>query len=215
MSTTELDSAGNPVNGAVAVPIVVQTVDLATGQVQTVSTPQSLPDGTPLLQSDEVVTGITTLVDGTIVLTIDPVIGAVNETNPTRIVLLRATPVALSVSGLKQDEQLGDVAGTSDGSLLGLVMKKNGTPPADLAQIDLGTGALTTVNKIQLPRNRSFRTLTQCPDGTLYTTAVQNGGDTNLVHLDLGQNKAVDSVTLTSNGSVWNSGLESLMCTGG
>ncbi|MBV9326311.1 MAG: hypothetical protein JO352_21310, partial [Chloroflexi bacterium] len=58
VSTTELDSAGNPVNGAVAIPIVVQTVDLATGQVQTVSTPQSLPDGTPLLQSDEVVTGI-------------------------------------------------------------------------------------------------------------------------------------------------------------
>ncbi len=215
VATTEDDSAGTPTTGSVAVPLLVQSFDVTTGQVQTVPTPQVLPDGTPILQSNEALTGITTLVNGTIVLTIAPVSGAKNETSPTRLTLLGTPPVALSVSGLKKHEQLGDVVGTSDGRLLGLVMKKNGTPPVTLVTIDPGTGAMSAANKLHLPQDRRFRTLTQCPDGTLYTTAVENGGDTILVRLDLGQNKPVDVVPLTIDGSAWTNGLESLMCTGG
>ena len=214
VGTTEMDNAGNPATGSVAVPLVVQSLDVATGQVQTLPAPQALPDGTPILQSNEAVTGVATLANGTLVVAITPESGAKNATAPTRLTLLGSPPAALSVSGLKKDEQLGDLAGTADGHLLGLVMKKNGTPPAVLADIDLGTGAISVVNRLQLPQGRRFRALTQCPDGMLYTVAVETNGDVILVRLDPGQNKPLDVARLTSNGQAWDNGLESLMCAG-
>ncbi|MBV9174527.1 MAG: hypothetical protein JOZ81_31080 [Chloroflexi bacterium] len=213
--TTELDSAGSPATAALPVPIILNSLDLSSGQIQLVPTPQAMPTGEPILQSDEALTGLTTLADGTVVVSISPVVGATNETTPTRVTLLRNPPVALSVAGLKKDEQLGDLVGTSDGRLLGLVMKKNGTPPAQLMDIDLTTGNLSLVDKIHLPQDRRFRTLTLCPDGSLYTTAVDDAGDTVLVQLDLTQKKPVDTALLTSNGAAWDSGLASLMCGGG
>jgi hypothetical protein len=214
VARTETGSAGNRATGSVAVPVRVQSLDLATGQLQPLATPQALPDGTPILQSGEALTGITTLVNGTIVLAITPESGAKNETSPTRLILLGSPPVALNVSGLNRDQQLGDVVGTSDGRLVGLVMKRNGTPPVTLVNVDLGTGATSAITRIALPPSRRFRTLTQCPDGSLYTVAVENNGDVILVRLDLAQNRPIDVARLTSDGEPWDNGLESLMCTG-
>lgn len=212
---TEEGSAGNPSTRSDRLPVLVQSLDVTTGQVQTVTTPQVLPDGTPLLRSNEALTGLAILADGTIVLTITPVSGSKNENTPTRLTLLRTPPTAVPVVGLKKNEQLESVLATAGGGLLGLVMKKNGAPPARLVTIDRVTGAVSVVTKITLPATRRFEALTQCPDGTLYTTAIGRDGATTLVHLDLGHHKPIDVVHLHVAESPWNNGLASLVCSGG
>lgn len=212
VGTTEGDSAGVPSTGSLAVRVLVQSIDVTTGQVQTVPTPQALPHGAPVLNSIEAVTGFTTLADSTIVLAITPVSGSKYETAPTRLTLLRTPPMVLTVSGLAKGEELESVVADTEGGLLGLVTRKNGRPPARLATIDLVTGAISTVNRIHLPATWPFRSLTQCHDGTLYTTAVEKYGGTMLAHLDLGQKTPLALVRLTVGGMAWNNGLESLVC---
>jgi hypothetical protein len=127
---------------------------------------------------------------------------------------LSTPPRALAIAGLKKDEQLSSVVGTSDGGLLGLVMKKNGTPPVRLATVDLVTGALSTTQKVVMPAIQRFGALTQCPDGTFYTTALAEDGGTSLVHVDLSQKKPIVGAQLHVGTVVWNNGVESLACTG-
>jgi hypothetical protein len=214
--TTEVDtmagaSTSSAATASVSLPILVQSLNVTTGQIQTLAAPQAFPDGTPILGTDESLTGITTLADGTIVLTIVPTIGSRNEASPPRIVMLSTPPKVLSISSLKKNEQLESVVLNTTGGLLGLVMKKNGTPPATLIAIDPVTGVTRRMSKVHLPGARRVRTLAQCPDGSLFATAVEPSGDTILVQLAPTVN---DVVRLSMGGVAWNNGLVSLMCSG-
>ncbi len=83
------------------------------------------------------------------------------------------TPIkTLIVSGLKQNQQLGSLLGTNDGRLIGLVGKKNGTPPILLVDINLQTGEISSINKIKFPNDERVSNLAECPDGKLYTSLV-------------------------------------------
>ena len=208
-------SSTNASNTTASIPIglILQSQNVASGQIQTVKTFQFLGDGiTPILQTNETVGAVVALADGTFVVTITPASGSQNENNPTRLIVLNTSPRAVPLLGLSVQEKLDSLVSTSDGGLLGLVLKKNSTPPVRLVNIDLKTGQITTSSKVTLPDNQRFSTLTQCPDGTLYTTTIGLQGDTSLVKLDLQQQKPITLSPLSLNGKPWNNGLQSLVC---
>ncbi len=205
----------NPSNTTASIPIglILQSVDVATGEILTVKTFQFLGDGiTPILQTNETVGGFAALADGTFVVTITPASGTQNETSPTRLTLLNQSPINVPLSGLSVQEKLDSLVSTSDGGLLGLVLKKNSTPPVRLVDIDIKTGQITTSSKVTLPDNQRFSNLTQCQDGTIYTTTIGVQGDTTIVRLDQQQKQLIPLPALSVNGKPWNNGLQSLVC---
>lgn len=143
-------------------------------------------------------------------------IGAVRsgkkENAATRLVFLGTSPRIVTLSGLKKQEALESLVGLNDGSLIGLVMKKTIMPPVKVVNIDINTGQITKLDKINLRHTERFNNLDQCPNGTIYTTAVPREGATNLVQLDLEQGKAVPLAQLNYNSLVWDSGLSDLVC---
>lgn len=187
--------------------LLLPSLNVATAQVQTPSPVQGVN-----IQSDEILSGFTSL-NGTLILAVTPASTSNKGGDPTRLIFLSTPSRTVTVSGLQQQEKLESLLGTNDGKLFGLVVRKSGRPPVKLVEINVQTGAITSSNNIILPNNERFSTLAQCPDGKLYTTSVGRRGETNLVLLDRTQQKPGTAVELRFEGTVWNNGLQSLVCT--
>jgi hypothetical protein len=208
VNTTELDStAPNNVSTDIK-PVGLVLQSLTTGNSQV------LANSTPLAEPGEIlnISGFTSLSDGTLVVATTPVTISRKLATPTRITFLGTPIKTLIVSGLKQNQQLGSLLGTNDGRLIGLVGKKNGTPPILLVDINLQTGEISSINKIKFPNDERVSNLAECPDGKLYTSLVGFHGDTTLVQLDSNQKKPIRLAQLKVDGKEWNNGLQSLVC---
>ncbi|MBE8970297.1 hypothetical protein IQ277_30025 [Nostocales cyanobacterium LEGE 12452] len=208
VNTTELveNTALNSVSTDIKpVGLVLQSLMTGKAQVLTDKT-------TPLLEPNEILSGFTSLSDGTLVVAITPVALSRRQATPTRITFLGTSVKSLIVSGLKPNQQLGSLLGTNDGRLIGLVGKKNGTPPIRLVDINLQTGEISPISKIKFLDNERVSNLAECPDGILYTSIVGAYGETTLVQLDPNQKKPIRLGQLKVNGQAWNNGLQSLVC---
>ena len=215
LNSTTVDSTENSTTTAsTAQELVLQSLDVGTGQVLTLTTSQVLQGGTtPILQVGEELSGLTSLADGTIVLAINPASTSNKGDTPTRLTFLGTSPKVVTVSELNKQEKIESFVRTNDvNRLLGLVVKKNGTPPVKLVNINVQTGAISNNNDFTLPANVRFSNLAQCPDGKLYMTAVGKQGETSLVQLDQAEKKPITLAQLSFNGEVWNNGLQSLVC---
>ncbi|MBN3945904.1 MAG: hypothetical protein V7K14_16085 [Nostoc sp.] len=209
VNTTELNSI-TPKNVATDVkPVGLVLQSLTTGKAQIL-----VNKSTPLVESNETLSGFTSLSDGTLVVAITPVSTSRKEATPTRITFLSTPVKTLIVSGLEQNQQLGSLLGTNDGRLIGLVGKNNGTPPIRLVDINLQTGEISFINKVKFPEDERVSNLAECPDGKLYTSLVESDGDTFLVQLDSNQKNPIRLGQLQVNGQAWNNGLQSLVCSG-
>ena len=183
--------------------IILQSLNLKTGAVQDVTT--------ATLDVGEKLIGLTSLANGTPLLAVGPVRAGKNQNAATRLIFLSTSPRTLTLSGLDgQQYTLESLLGLSDGSLIGLVTRKNNMPPVRLVDINLNTGKVSFTDKVNLPEQERFSQLMQTPNGTVYTTAVRKLGNTRLVRLDLAQTRIVDLALLNFNGKVWNSGLNDM-----
>ena len=193
--------------------LILQSLDIVSGQVQTVQSYRFLQDGTtPVLQSAEQISDFTYLGNGTPVLAITPVSTSRRGQSPTRLILLNSASTAVTTSGLNRRQKLESILGTNDGRLIGLVTNKNGTPPVRLVDIDTQTGRISFTDRVVIPGGNRFGTLAQCPNGNIYTTTVGRRGVTRLVQLNLGQRRPVTGVELRFEGRAWNNGSEGLIC---
>ncbi|MEH2417896.1 hypothetical protein [Nostoc sp.] len=209
VNTTELEST-TPNNVPTDIKprgLILQS--LITGKAQMLAN-----KSVPLVESNETLSGFTCLSDGTLVVAITPVSTSRKEAIPTRITFLSTPVKTLIVSGLKQNQQLGSLLGTNDGRLIGLVGKKNGTPPIRLVDINVETGEISFISKVKFPEDERISNLAECPDGKLYTSLVESDGDTILVQLDSNQKNPIKLGQLKVNGQAWNNGLQSLICSG-
>ncbi|MHC5743551.1 MAG: hypothetical protein ACYTXT_16830 [Nostoc sp.] len=208
VNTTELveNTALNSVSTDIK-PVGLVLQSLMTGKAQVLTN-----KSTPLLEPNEILSGFTSLSDGTLVVAITPVAISRRQATPTRITFLGTPVKTLTVSGLKQNQQLGSLLGTNDGRLIGLVGKKNGTPPIRLVDINLQTGEISSISKIKFLEDERVSNLAECPDGILYTSIVGAYGDTTLVRLNSNQKKPIRLGQLKVNGQAWNNGLQSLVC---
>lgn len=216
----DLDDTANPVTTAVATDLLVQSLDISSGRPQNLDTRQVLKDGTtPLMESGEQLSGLASLAQansgfpkGTLIAAVTPLNTGARANNSTRLVVLGSTPTAITVSGLNKQEKLTSIVGARDGTLKGLVVKKNGKAPVTLVDVNLQTGAITALMKLNLPGKEMLVTLADCPDGKLYTVAVGDKGDTNLVQIEVGQKKLTVLAQLRTQEQVWNNGLQNLLC---
>jgi len=182
--------------------LILESLDIADAQPTLLSI---LPN---LIDSEDEVTGFTSLIDSTVVAAITPLPTGSKGGGPTRLIV-GPFATTVTISGLKKKEQLGSLVGTKDGRLLGLVVKDNGRPPVRVVEVDWKTGNVASL--LNLPGNQRFSNLAEC-DGKLYTTGIDKDGTTSLQLLDL-QKGDLDFLTeLRSNDTIWNSGLESLVC---
>lgn len=207
VANLRLDSLDDDSDPTVSYPAITQEISFVslnevTGQAEKLSlAPVTLSAG-------EEVTGFTALTNGTMVVAITPASNSKKDVNPTRIVFL-STPdnQAVTISGLKKQEKLGSLVGTSDGRLLGLVSRKDNKPPFRLVDINIQTGAINASSRVKISGNNRLSNLAQCADGTMYAIATDKSGATSLVNLN-SQRKT----PITANNQVWNNGLQSLVC---
>jgi len=202
--------------------LVVQSLDLKTGRVQThTNFPVQQQTNTQLqrltiaaqkLHPYEQLSALTSLPDGTLIIATNPARSS-EQANPTRLTIVRSLSSAhtLNVSKLAPQDALWSLLGTKDGSLIGLVGKKKGGLPYRVAKIDVKTGQLSFM-RFTLPTNERFGNLTQCPDGKIYATAAGFKGGINLVQLDLEKGRLIRLAQLSYNNRNWSNGFNSLTC---
>jgi hypothetical protein len=165
--------AGGTATASLPVAIVVRAFDLATQQVSAVGTRQLLQDGiTPILRSDESITGCAVLGDGTVFLAITPAPGSQKEAQPTRLTKLSATATSLALAGLRKDEYVADLLAAANGSLIGIVGRRGGRPPTKLVTIDPSTERVGNLSAPNTPASWTLRGLAQAPNGKMYTTVL-------------------------------------------
>lgn len=183
--------------------VFLQALNLVTDAVEEMTTAK--------LDIGEKLIDFTSLVDGTLILAIGPVRSGKKENAPTRLVFLGTSPKTLTISGLKKQEGLESLLGTNDGSLIGLVNKKDNKSSVKLVNINITNGEINLSNKIKLSATKRFSNLVQWSNGTIYTIAVGQEGEVTLVSLDLGQGKASPISQLKFNDQVWDNGLSDLV----
>ncbi|MEH2063325.1 MAG: hypothetical protein V7K50_13860 [Nostoc sp.] len=206
-NTTEFNSTASKSVPRDIKPLGLVLQSLMTGKAQVL-----VDKSTPLVEPNEILSGFTSLSDGTLVVAITPLSISRREATPTRITFLGTPVKTLIVSGLKENQQLGSLLGTNDGRLIALVGNKNGTPPIRLVDINLQTGEISSISKVKFPNDERVSNLAECPDGKLYTSLLGFDGDTTLVQLDSNQKKPIRLAQLKFDGKAWNNGLQSLVC---
>ncbi|MEH1825477.1 MAG: hypothetical protein V7L22_08915 [Nostoc sp.] len=210
VNTTEFERTDqNSVSTTDIQPVGLVLQSLITGKAQLIT-----DKSTPLLEPNEILSGFTSLSDGTLVLAITPVTTSRRQATATRITFLGTAVKTLTVSGLKQNQQLGSLLGTNDGRLIGLVGNKNGTPPIRLVDINLQTGEISSISQVKFPNDERVSNLAECPDGKLYTSLLGFDGNTTLVQLDSNQKRPIVLAQLKVDGKAWNNGLQNLICSG-
>lgn len=179
--------------------IVVQSFDLRTQAVTTVLTTA------PLLEIGEQLSGFVSLKDGRLVVSVTNTNTTKKKDQDVRLIFLRESE-SVRVSGLKNNETVQSLVLLKDGSLAGLVGKKNGKPPSRIVTIDPNTGRITDRDKI--PEQKRVTAIAQCPDESFYGITTERAGETYL--FQVGQEQ---SIKLSFNGVPWNNGFSGLVCT--
>lgn len=164
----------------------------------------------PILEFGEQLSGFASLRNGTLVVATTSLDTSKRADEPTRLIILSASPRIVTVSGLKKQETLISLFARKDGSLGGLVGKRNSTPPFTIVSINPDTGEITDENK--LSGNQRVTNVAQCPDGNLYGIAVERKGETSLELIDDKGNKKDQTPQLRFNDQPWNSGFSGLVC---
>ncbi|MEH1789345.1 MAG: hypothetical protein V7L23_28140 [Nostoc sp.] len=210
VNTTELYSTHQNSVTTDIKPVGLVLRSFITGKAQVIA-----DNSTPLLEPNEILSGFTSLRDGTLVVAITPVTTSRRKATPNRLTFLGASSAkTLIVSGLNENQQLGSLLGTNDGRLIGLVGSKNGVPPITLVDINLKTGAISPLSQITIPKDERVSNLAECPDGKFYTSLLGFHGETSLVQLGSNQEKPIVLAQLKVDGQAWNNGLQNLVCSG-
>ncbi|KAB8329934.1 hypothetical protein SD80_032450 [Scytonema tolypothrichoides VB-61278] len=195
--------------------LVIQSLDLATKQIQNLTT--------IFIERGEQLGSIGYFGSNKFVLSISPLKTAANENNSPRLLIVTVgkSPTSVPISGLTKEQNLQSVLVTNDGSLIGLVHKADKTSSI-LVKIDQYTGSINTVNNITLPVTERFDNLAQSrldnvveSNEIIYTTTLSQQGNTSLVQLDLTKGQVSPGAQLTIDGKVWNSGFSSLASASG
>jgi hypothetical protein len=196
--------------------LVIQSLDLATKQIQDLTTVSH--------ERGEQLNSIGYFGSNKFVLSISPLKTAANENNSPRLLIVTVgeSPTSVPISGLTKEQHLTSVLVTNDGSLVGLAQKSDKTS-STLVKIDYNTGVINTINNITLPVSERFSNLAQSKldnvaesNEIIYTTHLSQQGNTSLVQLDLTKGQVSPGAQLTTtDGKVWNSGFSSLASASG
>lgn len=202
--------------------LLLQSLNIATGEIIDLS-PNTRGFN---LKANERLSGFTLLPDKKVNKTFRWSTGPakfVTKGKPDKLSRLALRGASLNIKdtlpGLPTQGAIDSLLSTNDLKLLGLVGLNQGTPPFRLVDIDEQVGRVNFNAQLLLPENRRFSNLTQCPDGTIYATALGAEGDTSLVKIDLvnkspitGKGKIIPVGRLLFQGKPINDDLLALAC---
>lgn len=202
--------------------LILQGLNLATGEIIDLSTNTR----GFILKANERLSGFTVLPDKKVNKTFRWSTGPakfVTKGKPDKLSRLASRGASLNTKetlpGLPAKGAIDSLLATNDQKLIGLVGLNQGTPPFRLVAIDDQLGRVSFNDQLLLPENRRFSNLTQCPDGTIYATALGPEGDTSLVKIDLvnkspitGKGKIIPVARLSFQGKPINNDLLALAC---
>ena len=213
MTTTDQSNTGTDGSDGADSEIVIQTIDPENGQIQDRAQPQ-LQGGTPsVLRRDERIGGFAALAKGSLFLTKTQGVPGEPEVI-SRLTVSNGSSQTLTVTGLGENNTVESLLITNDGSILCIVSLNSGVPPFRLATIDAQTGKASLVEGFNFPPNARFSNLTQCPNGTIYGTALGTEGSVRLVQLDLQKRQIIDLPLLRFEKRTLSNDLKSLTCSG-
>lgn len=158
--------------------LLLQTLNLVTGQIQQRNLGRSLEAG-------ERLSSLTTQLDGTFIVATGPRTKRMSRGRGRRSRLVSSgaqTPTP--PQGINRDGAFESLLTTNDGRLLSIVSLNQGTPPFRLADVNRATGQISIRVEVDLPDNRRFSNLCQDTQGAIYATSLGSEGVTKLVQID-------------------------------
>lgn len=163
--------------------VLLLSLDLATDEIQDLSA--STPELN--LLPNERLSSFTLLKDGTFVLATAPTTATITGQpgSLSRLLSFSSPQTFPALQGLSRNSTVESLLGSNERELLTIVSLNQGTPPFQLATINLQTGQVNFINELPLPPNRRFSNLAQCSDGHIYATSIAGEGSTGLVQLEL------------------------------
>ncbi len=160
----------------------------------------------PILEAAEQLSGFASLKDGSLVVAATSVSGTSSKRKQqvVRLIFLSESPKTVAVTGLRRNEILLDLA-VFNGSLVGIVGRKNGRPPNRIVTIDPNTGKVS--DRRRFAEQRRVSAIAECADGTAYGLSTAPNGETTLFQVE--QDK---STKLTFDGKPWIDGFATMVC---
>jgi hypothetical protein len=182
--------------------IEVLSYNIANREVKTILTTE------PILESSEQLSGFASLDDGTLIVAAT-ITDTSKKAESTRLIILDEVPRIVTVSGVKKQQRILSLL-RLNGSLAGILGKRNGRPPISIVSIDPETGEISDKGN-KLRGNQRVTTVAQCPDGNLYGILYdERKGETQLeLIVDKGKRQ---TTPLSFKNQIWNSGFNSLVC---
>ncbi len=166
------------------------TFEVPAATVENLQTPTETASKGISTEPSERLTGLTTLSDGTFIVSS---VASSKNGDTTRLIFIDSKSSKLKkgskLSGFKKkNSTIESLLATKDGKLLSVISLNAGVPPFDLAVIDPQNGKVTSGNELALPAvspKQRLSNLTQSPDGKVHAIILGREKPPTLVQLDL------------------------------
>jgi hypothetical protein len=85
-------------------------------------------------------------------------------------------------------------------------------PPFSIGEFAIRADRVTLLGTRELPKNARYSNLTRCSDGTIYATSMAGEGSTELVQIDLQEDRINQLQVLAFSGNALDRDVRSLVC---
>jgi hypothetical protein len=168
----------------------VSRIAIPSTQVENINVKPEVSKKTVFTKSKERITNLTSLADGTLVVTS---VVSTKEGNVTRVAHVDPQSgklvKAVKVSGFRiRNSTLESLVATKDNNLIAIASLSDGIPPFEAVGFELKTGKVFSGESLALPILEKFRryaNLTLAPDGSIYGTTLGSEGSTTLIKINL------------------------------
>jgi hypothetical protein len=193
--------------------MVSQTINPENGDINQRTQLKNQEGAPAILRRNERLSGLASLVKGSLLIAATQGLPGDPEV-VSRLMISNGSARNIPMRGLAPNNTVESLLANNDGSILSIVSLNSGIPPLRLATIDTQTGQASLIEGFNFPPNTRFSNLTQCPNGTIYGTALGQEGSVRLVQLDVPNKKIMDLPLLRFEQRTLSNDVKSLSCSG-
>jgi hypothetical protein len=193
--------------------MVSQTINPENGDINQRTQLKNQEGAPAILRRNERLSGLASLVKGSLLIAATQGLPGDPEV-VSRLMISNGSARNIPMRGLAPNNTIESLLANNDGSILSIVSLNSGIPPLRLATIDTQTGQASLIEGFNFPPNTRFSNLTQCPNGTIYGTALGQEGSVRLVQLDVPNKKIMDLPLLRFEQRTLSNDVKSLSCSG-
>jgi hypothetical protein len=193
--------------------MVSQTINPENGDINQRTQLKNQEGALAILRRNERLSGLASLAKGSLLIAATQGLPGDPEV-VSRLMISNGSARNITMRGLGPNNTVESLLAKNDGSILSIVSLNSGIPPLRLATIDAQTGQASLIEGFNFPPNTRFSNLTQCPNGTIYGTALGQEGSVRLVQLDVQKQQIMDLPLLRFEQRTLSNDVKSLTCSG-